>query len=144
MDRGEPIRISDALVIPADEIEFRFSRSSGPGGQHVNRSATRVELLFDVARSRSLTEAQRERLLAKLRSHLDQDGVMHVVSQRTRSQWRNREDAILRFRSLVERALKRRRARRPTRPTKASVERRLEEKRRRSALKRQRGGDENE
>ena len=84
------LHITNTITIPLSELSFRFARSSGPGGQHVNRSATRVELLFDVAGSPSLTEAQRERALKALSSYIDSDGVLHLSSQTFRSQLRNR------------------------------------------------------
>jgi ribosome-associated protein len=137
---GEKVlRITDTLSIPLSELRFRFTRSSGPGGQHVNRSATRVELLFDVAGSPSLTEAQRERALKALAPYIDSDGVLHLISQTFRSQFRNREEAVERFQTLMRRAMKVPKRRRPTRPSRAARERRLASKRRRSEIKRQRG-----
>ena len=137
---GEKVlRITNTLTIPLSELRFRFARSSGPGGQHVNRSATRVELLFDVAGSPSLTEAQRERALKALAPHIDSDGVLHLVSQTFRSQLRNREEAVERFRTLMHKAMWVPKRRRPTRPSRAARERRLASKRRRSEIKRQRG-----
>jgi len=138
MTNGNAIRITDEVVIPISELRFRFARSSGPGGQHVNRSATQVELLFDVAGSPSLDEAQRQRVLTKLKSRIDKEGVLHLVSQETRSQLRNREEAVERFQELMRDALHVPKSRRPTRPTRAVRERRLEEKRRRSGTKRDR------
>lgn len=137
---GEKVlRITNTLTISLSELRFRFARSSGPGGQHVNRSATRVELLFDVAGSPSLTEAQRERALKALAPHIDGDGVLHLVSQTFRSQLRNREEAVERFRTLMHKAMWVPKRRRPTRPSRAARERRLASKRRRSEIKRQRG-----
>ena len=131
--------VSDSLAIPLDELRFRFSRSSGPGGQHVNRSETQVELQFDVAASPSLSEEQRALVLQRLRGHIDSDGVLHLVSSGTRSQLRNREEVTLRFARLMERALRPVKPRRPTRPSTAARARRLEQKRRRSEAKRLRG-----
>jgi ribosome-associated protein len=137
---GEKVlRITDTLSIPLSELRFRFARSSGPGGQHVNRSATRVELLFDVAGSPSLTEAQRERALKALAPYIDSDGVLHLISQTFRSQFRNREEAVERLQMLMRRAMKVPKRRRPTRPSRAARERRLASKRRRSEIKRRRG-----
>ncbi len=133
------IPITHALAIPSAELSFRFSRSGGPGGQHVNRSATQVELLFDVAHSPSLSDSQRERILAALSNRIDQEGVLHVFSSSSRSQLRNREDAVERFQALLRQALHVPRRRRPTRPTEAARQRRLEAKRRRSETKRRRG-----
>jgi ribosome-associated protein len=137
--REKVLRITNTLTIPLSELRFRFARSSGPGGQHVNRSATRVELLFDVAGSPSLTEAQRERALKALAPYIDSDGVLHLISQTFRSQFRNREEAVERFQTLMRRAMKVPKRRRPARPSRAARERRLASKRRRSEIKRQRG-----
>jgi ribosome-associated protein len=137
---GEKVlRITDTLSIPLSEFRFRFARSGGPGGQHVNRSATRVELLFDVASSPSLTEAQRERALKALAPYIDSEGVLHLVSQAFRSQLRNREEVVERFRTLMHKAMRVPKRRRPTRPSRTAQERRLASKRRRSEIKRQRG-----
>jgi len=130
------VRITDTVSIPMSELQFRFARSSGPGGQHVNRSATQVELLFDVANSPSLNETQRQRVIRRLRSRIDKEGILHLVSQETRSQLRNREEVVERFQVLMREALRVPRRRLPTRPTRAARERRLEEKRRRSEIKR--------
>ena len=136
---GEKVlRITNNLTIPLSELRFRFARSSGPGGQHVNRSATRVELLFDVVGSPSLTEAQRERALKALAPYIDSDAVLHLVSQTFRSQLRNREDVVERFQTLMRKAMRVPKRRRPTRPSRAAQERRLASKRRRSQIKRQR------
>ncbi|NLF13212.1 MAG: aminoacyl-tRNA hydrolase [Anaerolineaceae bacterium] len=136
---GEIIAVDDRVQIPLSELEFRFSRSSGPGGQHVQKSSTRVELLFDVARSPSLDDEQRARVLSRLSGYVDSDGVLHVVSQSERSQWRNRQEVVERFQELMRRALARRKRRRATRPTAASREQRLEQKKRRGQIKRHRG-----
>ena len=137
---GEKVlRITNILTIPLSELRFRFTRSSGPGGQHVNRSATRVELLFDVAGSPSLTEAQREQALKALAPYIDSDGILHLVSQTFRSQLRNREEVVERFRTLMHKAMRVPKRRRPTRPSRTAQERRLANKRRRSEIKRQRG-----
>ncbi len=137
--RGEKtIQITRTVSIPMAELRFRFSRSGGPGGQHVNRSATRVELLFDLGHSPSLSQEQRQRASRALASYLDQDGVLHLVSQSSRSQLRNREEVVDRFRTLMQKALKKPKRRRPTRPGAKARQKRLEEKRRRSALKEQR------
>jgi len=131
--------INDELSIPLDELRFRFSRSSGPGGQHVQKSSTRVELLFDVTNSPSLTDAQRIRLQERLAGYVDSSGMLHLVAQSERSQLRNREEVVARFQALMQRALKRRRRRRPTAPTSASRERRLRQKQRRGKIKQARG-----
>lgn len=131
----EAIVISDHLAIPVAELRFRFSRSSGPGGQNVQRSATRVELLFDVAHSLSLTDDQRQRILQRLAGYIDGEGELRIVSSATRSQLENRADAITRFQMLIAAALRRRKHRLPTRPSAAARERRLTEKKGRAEVK---------
>lgn len=131
--------VTDSLRIPDSELHFETSRSSGPGGQHVNKTETRVTLLFDVALSPSLTEEQRHTLRSRLATRINREGVLRVVSQQYRSQDANREAAVERFVELVRNALKRRTPRKRTRATKASKERRLQSKKERSALKRVRG-----
>ncbi len=139
-ERGAPIegggvRVGPRLTVPRDELEFRFSRSGGPGGQNVNKVETRVELLFDVEGSRALDEAQRERLRAGLSGRIDSRGVLHVASERHRSRKRNIDDVVERFAELLRQALAPRKKRRPTRPTRASKERRLGAKRKRAEIK---------
>ena len=131
--------ITETVGIPLTDLAFRFSRSSGPGGQHVNRTETRVELLFDLAHSPRLSEGQRTRALRKLAPYLDKNGIVRLVSQTSRSQLRNRKEVVERFRALMKDALRAPRKRHPTRPSAAARQRRLEEKRRRSELKKQRG-----
>jgi ribosome-associated protein len=128
----EALEIGDGVAVPLDEIELRASRSSGPGGQHANVTASRVEAVFDVASSPSLTEAQRRRVMAKVGPRLT------AVAQDARSQARNRELALERLRARLASALAVPRARRPTKPTRASRRARLESKRRRSQTKAQR------
>lgn len=130
--------ITDKVSIPLSELSFRFSRSSGPGGQHASRTETRVELVFDLASSPSLSEQQRQRALRALTPYLDQHGIVHLVSQSTRSQLRNRQEVVERFRTLLRQALRVRRKRYPTKPSKAAREKRLEEKRHRSEVKKKR------
>jgi ribosome-associated protein len=125
----ESIRVTRSVAIPLVEIQLRFSRSSGPGGQHANTSETRVEALFDVEASTALSEAQRRRVVAKAGSTL------RAVAQDERSQLRNRELAIERLADQLRDALKVERRRVPTRPSKAAKERRLEEKKRRATTK---------
>ncbi len=131
----DSLYINDQVSIPLTELSFRFSRSSGPGGQHVQKSATRVELLFDAAHSPSLTDEQRAQVLKRLAGYVNGEGVLHLVAQSERSQWRNREEVIARFQALLRQALKRRKRRKPTRPTAASQERRLRQKQQRSRVK---------
>jgi ribosome-associated protein len=126
------------VSIPASELEFKFSRSGGPGGQHVNKTETRVEVVFDVASSPSLTDAQRRRIMRRLANRIDSNGMLHVTSQATRSQLENRERAIEKLATLLEHALRRPKKRKPTRPSHAAQERRLEEKKRRSEIKKYR------
>lgn len=135
----EILEINEQVGIPRTELSFRFSRSSGPGGQHVQKSSTRVELLFDVASSPSLTDAQRSRVLKRLRGYVDKAGVLHLISQSERSQLRNREEVVSRFQAMLRQALKRRKRRRPTRPSAVARERRLQKKHQRSRLKQSRG-----
>ncbi len=136
MDDLRPtIFINDRLSIPAAELDFRFSRSSGPGGQHVQRSDTRVELLFSVATSPSLTEEQRARITARLGNQIDGEGVLRVVSSETRSQLENRENAVKRFQALLAGALRVHKRRVPTKPSAAAREARLTEKKVRSQHK---------
>jgi len=132
------IRVTPQLVIPLNEIELRFSRSAGPGGQKVNKTSTRVELLYDVAHSAALSDAQRELLLVRLHQYLDGEGVLHLTSSTTASQWRNRLDVLERLRLLLAQALQVPKRRIATRPTRASIERRLARKRQHGELKRQR------
>ena len=118
------------MTLPVEEIQLRFSRSSGPGGQHAQRSETRVEAILDVEASRALTEAQKRRVIARA------GPTLRSVAQDERSQWRNRELAVERLVETLRAALKIERKRRPTTPTAASRERRLEQKKRRSETKR--------
>lgn len=135
-DAPGTLRIDDGLSLPRNELVYRASRSSGPGGQHVNKVSTRVTLEFDVAASPSLDEAQRRRLLGRLASRINRAGVMRVHCGRHRSQAANRAEVTERFAALLAEALRRRRPRRRTRPTAASRKRRLSQKRRRSEVKR--------
>lgn len=131
---------SGELFLPRAELSFRASRSGGPGGQHVNTSSTRVEVVWDVAGSPSLSEEQRERIRERLANRIDSEGVLHVVSSEHRSQHQNREAATRRLVELVGRALHVPKARRKTRPTAASREARLRSKKMRSEKKQQRKG----
>jgi ribosome-associated protein len=126
--------------LPTNELTWLFSRSSGPGGQHVNTSDTRVELRWPLDSTAVLNEAQREQVAARLGTRLI-DGELRIVSSRFRSQTRNRDDARQRLETLVIDALRPRKRRRMTRPGPGAAERRLEAKRRRSQLKQQRRAD---
>jgi ribosome-associated protein len=127
---GESIRVTRSVVLPLSEVELRFSRSSGPGGQHAQKSETRVEAVFDVEASGALSDAQKRRVVARA------GPVLRAVAQDERSQARNRELAVERLVEQLRRALRVERRRVPTQPTAASRERRLEQKRRRSQVKR--------
>jgi ribosome-associated protein len=126
----EALTITRSVSIPLDEIELRVSRSGGPGGQHANTAETRVEAVFDVEASATLTDAQKRRVLERA------GPVVRAVAQDERSQLRNRELALERLAERLREALRVRRRRVPTQPTEASRERRLEDKRRRSTTKR--------
>jgi ribosome-associated protein len=127
---GEAIRVTRSVTVPRREIELRFSRSSGPGGQHAQRTETRVEAVFDVNASSALTERQRTRVIAKA------GPVLRAVAQDERSQWQNRELATARVIDALRAALEVPRSRKPTKPTAAAREQRLEAKRRRGHVKR--------
>lgn len=134
------LRVNARVSIPRDELVVRASRSGGPGGQHVNTSSTRIEVVWNVRETRALDDAQRERVMTKLASRLDASGALRVVSAAERSQLRNREQAEERLAELVRQALVVPRARKATKPTKASKERRLQEKKKRGETKRGRRG----
>jgi ribosome-associated protein len=129
------IRITENISIGEDELEERFIRASGPGGQNVNKLASAVQLRFDVRRSRSLPDDVRTRLERLSGNRLSKDGVLVITAQRHRTQERNRRDALDRLISLIERAAVPPVARRATKPTAASRRRRLESKKRRGSLK---------
>jgi ribosome-associated protein len=132
------LEITPTLRIPLSELSYRASRSSGPGGQHVNTSSTRIEVVWDVATSAALTDEERTRLLTRLRSRLDSAGCLRLVSGETRSQLRNREAVTERLRSVVAGALVVPKHRKRTRVPAAVKAARLEAKRRRSDLKQSR------
>ncbi len=136
MEASTRIIIDARVSIPLDEVRYRFARSGGPGGQHVNKTETQVELSFDVAHSPSLTQVQRQRLLTKLDTLIDQAGVLHLTAQSERSQVRNREIVTARFQAVLAAALREPKKRRPTKPTAASRAKRLESKKRRAEIKR--------
>ena len=122
--------MSRTVAIPLNEIELRFSRSSGPGGQHAQKTETRVEAVFDVLASSALTDAQKRRLVERA------GPVVRALAQEERSQWRNRELALERLAAAIKAGLARPRTRRPTAPSAQARERRLAEKRRRAETKR--------
>jgi ribosome-associated protein len=133
------LRVTDTVVVPRTELDYRASRSGGPGGQHVNTSSTRIELIWDVAGTPSLTEAQRARVQEKLANRINAEGRLLLAESGSRSQLQNREVVTARFVELLADALHVPRPRRKTRLPKAERERRLQAKKRRSEVKRLRG-----
>lgn len=130
--------VDAGLSIPRSELTFRATRAGGPGGQHVNKVATRVELLWNLERSRALSDADRARLRDKLAARLDGDGVLRVVASAFRSQARNREDAEAKLAALLRKALVVPKPRRVTRPGRSAVEKRLRHKREQGERKKHR------
>jgi len=135
---SDGVRVNGRVTIPREELEVRATRSGGPGGQHVNRSATRVEIQWRPATSRSLGDADRARVMERLASRLDSDGFVRVVASDSRSQRQNREAAEDRLAALIRAALVIPKRRVPTRTPRVAKERRLTEKKRRSEQKRSR------
>jgi ribosome-associated protein len=136
-----PVRVRGSVVLPDAELQWRFSRSSGPGGQHVNTSDSQVELIFDLAASAALPPVWKERALERLAGRLTDGGVLVVRASEHRSQWRNRETAAVRLSALLSEAVgPPPRARRATRPSRGVNERRLTDKKRRADVKRGRSG----
>lgn len=135
---SDELEVTDRVAIPRDELAIRASRSGGAGGQHVNTSSTRIELLWNAAQSRALPDDVREGVLQRLRTRTNADGFIRIVSSEHRSQLRNREAAEERLVKLVRGALAIPRPRRRTAPTRASKEARLEAKKRRSEIKKRR------
>jgi ribosome-associated protein len=127
---GESIRVTRSVVLPLSDVEYRTSRSSGPGGQHAQKTESRVEALLDVEGTRALTDVQKRRVIARM------GPVLRAIAQDERSQSRNKELATDRLVGQLREALKVPRRRRPTKPSKAAVERRIEGKKRRSQTKR--------
>jgi ribosome-associated protein len=132
------LEVTPELRLPLSELEYRASRSGGPGGQHVNTSSTRIELWWDVAGSPSLSPEQRAQLLERLGPRLDSSGRLRLVSSSSRSQLRNRDDVTERLRSVVAAGLAVRKKRKATKPSRAAKQARLEAKRRRAAIKQRR------
>jgi ribosome-associated protein len=138
MPAEELLVVSPRVTIPREELLLRATRSSGPGGQHVNTSSTRVELVWDIALSPSLDENDRAWLLQRLASRLDSAGKLRLVAQDERSQLRNREAVVERLVEVVRTALIRPKTRRPTKPSRAAKRARLDTKRKQGAKKRDR------
>jgi ribosome-associated protein len=130
--------VNDSLTIPPDELETRASRSSGAGGQHVNKTSSRIEIVWNVQSSRVLSDEQRSRILSRLASRINDEGAVRVVASDTRSQLRNREAAERRLAALVRNALVVPKKRKATRPPRAANEARLTEKKKHSEKKRER------
>jgi ribosome-associated protein len=129
------LSVTPSLSVPLSELDYRASRSGGPGGQHVNTSSTRIEVWWDVARSPSLTPEQRQLLLQRLGRRLDSEGRLRLVSSGSRSQLRNKEDVTERLRTVLAAALAERKKRKPTKPSAAAKAARLASKRRQGEKK---------
>ena len=138
MSKDGLLEVAEGVSIPRWELEFRATRAGGAGGQHVNTSSTRIELLWNVARTTALDDERRARVTTKLATRIDGEGWLRVVSSARRSQQQNREAAEARLVELVRGALVVQKRRRPTRPTRASQEERIRTKRKRSETKRRR------
>jgi ribosome-associated protein len=141
MSKDGVLEVSDDVSIPRSELEYRATRAGGAGGQHVNTSSTRIELLWNVIRSGALDDERRVLVATRLSTRIDGEGWLRVVASARRSQQQNREAAEARLAELVRGALVVQKRRRPTRPTRASKEKRIQEKRKRSETKRMRKGD---
>lgn len=135
------LNVTALIAIPRTELQYRASRAGGPGGQHVNTSSTRIELLWDLEHSQAVSDDERARIREKLAARLDSDGMVRIVASDRRSQLQNRQAADERLASLVRQALHVPKRRRATKPTRAAKERRLTEKKRQSEKKRDRRGD---
>jgi ribosome-associated protein len=134
----DAITINNHLNIPMSELRFKFARSGGKGGQNVNKVETKVELLFDVVNSPSLSGHHQDMIHKNLRNQIDSEGLIHIISQESRSQWKNREDAVRKFTELIRKALKPKKKRIPTKITLGGKEKRLTSKKRRGEIKKMR------
>jgi ribosome-associated protein len=137
---GPSLRVTRSVVIPMSEIELRHSTSGGPGGQHANKTSTRVDLSWNVERSAALGPRQRERIRERLGTRIDSRGTLQLSSAAHRSQLRNREDVLERLAALLEGALRVEKTRRPTKPGRRATDERIQQKKRRGAIKRSRRG----
>jgi ribosome-associated protein len=133
------LRVTDDLVIPLAELDYRASRSGGAGGQHVNTSSTRIEVELNVATSPSFSDSQRARILEKLATRIDSAGILRLTSSGSRSQFQNKEDVTARLARILADALKEQKPRRKTKMPRAAKEARLQEKKKRSQVKKDRG-----
>ena len=132
---SDDLVVTDRVSIPESELDESFSRSGGPGGQHVNRTSSQVELRWNLAESEAVSERDRAWLMKRLASRLTNDGVLIIVSDAERSQKRNRDDARRRLAQIIREGLERPKARRKTKPTRGSIERRLQAKKEQGAKK---------
>lgn len=139
LDTEKLIGINEKVAVLLTDLDFRYSTSSGPGGQHANRSATRATLLFDIKNASRLDAETRERLLNKLSSRLDKNGILQISVQDSRSQRKNRETAVARFQSLLADALYVPKKRRKTRPSQSAIAKRIANKKKQSRIKKERG-----
>ncbi|HEX3325527.1 MAG TPA: alternative ribosome rescue aminoacyl-tRNA hydrolase ArfB [Actinomycetota bacterium] len=135
-----PLRVTRSVAIPMSEIELRHSTSGRPGGQHANKASTRIDLSWNVDRSAALGPRQRERIRDRLRNRIDTSGNLQLSSAAHRSQLRNREEVLERLARLLEDALHVEKKRRPTKPSRRATDERIQQKKRRGAIKRSRRG----
>ena len=135
---NEILKINSSLSIPSSELTFVSSRSSGPGGQHVNKVSTRITLQFNVILSTSLTDEQRQQIMQKLKTRINRDGMLQISSQASRSQFTNKETVLIRFSELIKQALFRKPVRKKTKISKAVKQRRLDQKKQQSNKKKMR------
>lgn len=130
-----PMEINSTVTIPEKELKFQFTRASGPGGQNVNKVSSRVELLFNVSASANLNEKEKETIRFKLKTRLDSEGILHIASQESRSQWTNRARVVEKFAELLRGALTVRKKRMKTKPSRSAKEVRIKSKKNLSTKK---------